>query len=157
MQLNLLHVNFRHNIEHNQKAILGSCLGFKNFFFLPNRRAHLRYCLEKLKDIVPVGSESSRHTTLGLLTKAKSFIRVCIGLYVKVWCMFMMWVLFFVIFFFWGGGVCLEYLALGCKLVNMWKAQAELLMMPSGNKTYRKPLIWFRPSLNLDGYWIGIE
>lgn len=41
-----------------------------------NRRAHLRYCLEKLKDIVPVGSESSRHTTLGLLTKAKSFIRM---------------------------------------------------------------------------------
>lgn len=40
-----------------------------------NRRAHLRHCLEKLKDIVPVGSESSRHTTLGLLTKAKSFIR----------------------------------------------------------------------------------
>ncbi|KAJ8317260.1 hypothetical protein KUTeg_005164 [Tegillarca granosa] len=30
-----------------------------------NRRAHLRHCLEKLKDIVPVGSESSRHTTLG--------------------------------------------------------------------------------------------
>ncbi|XP_048744546.1 max dimerization protein 1-like [Ostrea edulis] len=41
-----------------------------------NRRAHLRYCLEKLKDIVPVGSESSRHTTLGLLTKAKGFIRM---------------------------------------------------------------------------------
>lgn len=40
------------------------------------RRAHLRHCLERLKDIVPVGSESSRHTTLGLLTKAKAFIRV---------------------------------------------------------------------------------
>jgi len=40
-----------------------------------NRRAHLRHCLERLKDIVPVGSESSRHTTLGLLTKAKAFIR----------------------------------------------------------------------------------
>ncbi|KAK3095429.1 hypothetical protein FSP39_014581 [Pinctada imbricata] len=40
-----------------------------------NRRAHLRYCLEKLKDIVPVGGDSTRHTTLGLLTKAKSFIR----------------------------------------------------------------------------------
>merc|ERR1711963_895385 len=32
-----------------------------------NRRAHLRNCLEKLKDIVPVGGDSSRHTTLGLL------------------------------------------------------------------------------------------
>ena len=41
-----------------------------------NRRAHLRNCLEKLKDIVPVGADSSRHTTLGLLNKAKHFIRV---------------------------------------------------------------------------------
>ncbi|KAL5021323.1 hypothetical protein ScPMuIL_000478 [Solemya velum] len=41
-----------------------------------NRRAHLRHCLEKLKDMVPVGSESSRHTTLGLLTKAKGFIKI---------------------------------------------------------------------------------
>ena len=41
-----------------------------------NRRAHLRHCLEKLKDIVPVGADSSRHTTLGLLNKAKHFIRV---------------------------------------------------------------------------------
>ena len=42
-----------------------------------NRRAHLRNCLEKLKDIVPVGGDSSRHTTLGLLNKAKLFIKVC--------------------------------------------------------------------------------
>ncbi|XP_063622004.1 max dimerization protein 1-like isoform X1 [Cydia splendana] len=40
-----------------------------------NRRAHLRSCLEKLKDMVPLGPESSRHTTLGLLTKAKRFIK----------------------------------------------------------------------------------
>jgi len=40
-----------------------------------NRRAHLRNCLEKLKEMVPLGPESSRHTTLGLLTKAKSFIK----------------------------------------------------------------------------------
>ncbi|XP_069139080.1 max-interacting protein 1-like [Argopecten irradians] len=40
-----------------------------------NRRAQLRYCLEKLKDVVPVGSDTSRHTTLGLLTKTKCFIR----------------------------------------------------------------------------------
>jgi MAX dimerization protein len=40
-----------------------------------NRRAHLRNCLEKLKDIVPVGADSSRHTTLGLLNKAKHFIK----------------------------------------------------------------------------------
>ncbi|XP_065342915.1 max dimerization protein 1-like isoform X1 [Cloeon dipterum] len=40
-----------------------------------NRRAHLRTCLEKLKGMVPLGPEASRHTTLGLLTKAKRFIK----------------------------------------------------------------------------------
>jgi len=40
-----------------------------------NRRAHLRHCLEKLKDIVPVRADSSRHTTLGLLKEAKLFIK----------------------------------------------------------------------------------
>ncbi|XP_006617593.2 max-interacting protein 1-like, partial [Apis dorsata] len=39
------------------------------------RRAHLRNCLEKLKVLVPLGPETSRHTTLGLLTKAKRFIK----------------------------------------------------------------------------------
>ncbi|XP_064631349.1 max dimerization protein 1-like [Lineus longissimus] len=41
-----------------------------------NRRAHLRHCLEGLKDMVPLTAESNRHTTLGLLTKAKSFIKI---------------------------------------------------------------------------------
>ncbi|XP_005090200.1 max-interacting protein 1 [Aplysia californica] len=40
-----------------------------------NRRAHLRRCLERLKDLVPLGVDSSRHTTLGLLTKARAFIK----------------------------------------------------------------------------------
>merc|ERR1711923_377066 len=40
-----------------------------------NRRAHLRSCLENLKDLVPVGADSSRHTTPGLLNKAKHFIK----------------------------------------------------------------------------------
>lgn len=40
-----------------------------------NRRAHLRHCLENLKDLVPLGQDCTRHTTLGLLTKAKSFIK----------------------------------------------------------------------------------
>lgn len=40
-----------------------------------NRRAHLRNCLERLKDMVPLGADASRHTTLGLLTKAKRFIK----------------------------------------------------------------------------------
>jgi MAX dimerization protein len=40
-----------------------------------NRRAHLRSCLENLKDLVPLGTDTSRHTTLGLLNKAKHFIK----------------------------------------------------------------------------------
>jgi len=41
-----------------------------------NRRAHLRHCLERLKEMVPLGADATRHTTLGLLTKAKSFIKI---------------------------------------------------------------------------------
>ncbi|XP_068614141.1 max-interacting protein 1-like isoform X1 [Brachionichthys hirsutus] len=40
-----------------------------------NRRAHLRLCLERLKSLIPLGPESSRHTTLGLLNKAKTHIK----------------------------------------------------------------------------------
>ncbi|KAM7292750.1 max dimerization protein 1 [Ixodes scapularis] len=41
-----------------------------------NRRAHLRHCLDKLKEMVPLGPDASRHTTLGLLNNAKSFIKM---------------------------------------------------------------------------------
>jgi len=44
-------------------------------FLCCTRRAQLRTCLEKLKDLVPLGPESARHTTLGLLTRAKHFIK----------------------------------------------------------------------------------
>nr|P50541.1 RecName: Full=Max-interacting protein 1; Short=Max interactor 1 [Danio rerio]AAA19324.1 zMxi1 [Danio rerio] len=40
-----------------------------------NRRAHLRLCLERLKTLIPLGPECSRHTTLGLLNKAKAHIK----------------------------------------------------------------------------------
>ncbi|XP_051883525.1 max-interacting protein 1 isoform X2 [Pristis pectinata] len=40
-----------------------------------NRRAHLRLCLERLKELIPLGSECTRHTTLGLLNKAKAHIK----------------------------------------------------------------------------------
>ena|SRR6218665_47847 len=43
------------------------------------RRAQLRYFLEQLKNIVPLGPDSSRHTTLRLLTDARSLIKVRIG------------------------------------------------------------------------------
>nr|XP_028586153.1 max-interacting protein 1 isoform X1 [Podarcis muralis] len=40
-----------------------------------NRRAHLRLCLERLKVLIPLGPDCSRHTTLGLLNKAKAHIK----------------------------------------------------------------------------------
>ncbi|MEQ2171881.1 hypothetical protein GOODEAATRI_015132 [Goodea atripinnis] len=40
------------------------------------RRAHLRLCLERLKSLIPLGPDCSRHTTLGLLNKAKAHIKV---------------------------------------------------------------------------------
>jgi len=40
------------------------------------RRAQLRYCLERLKMIVPLSRNASRHTTLGLLKDAKLLIQV---------------------------------------------------------------------------------
>uniref|UniRef100_UPI00358DEE90 max dimerization protein 1-like isoform X2 n=1 Tax=Myxine glutinosa TaxID=7769 RepID=UPI00358DEE90 len=40
-----------------------------------NRRAQLRTCLERLKAIVPLGTDNSRHTTLGLLNNAKMLIK----------------------------------------------------------------------------------
>lgn len=40
-----------------------------------NRRAHLRLCLERLKSLIPLGPDCNRHTTLGLLDKAKSHIK----------------------------------------------------------------------------------
>ncbi|KAJ8013979.1 hypothetical protein DPEC_G00035470 [Dallia pectoralis] len=40
-----------------------------------NRRAHLRLCLERLKTLIPLGPDCSRHTTLGLLNKAKGHIK----------------------------------------------------------------------------------
>ncbi|XP_037092006.1 max dimerization protein 1-like isoform X2 [Pollicipes pollicipes] len=40
-----------------------------------NRRAHLRTCLERLREDVPPGPDANRHTTLGLLTRARDYIR----------------------------------------------------------------------------------
>jgi MAX dimerization protein len=40
-----------------------------------NRRAYLRNCLERLKDVVPLGHDTTRHTTLQLLTDAKLLIK----------------------------------------------------------------------------------
>ncbi|CAN7982404.1 unnamed protein product, partial [Ixodes hexagonus] len=39
------------------------------------RRAHLRDCLDTLKQMVPLGPDANRHTTLGLLNNARSFIK----------------------------------------------------------------------------------
>uniref|UniRef100_A0A8B9CU29 MAX dimerization protein 1 n=1 Tax=Anser brachyrhynchus TaxID=132585 RepID=A0A8B9CU29_9AVES len=40
-----------------------------------HRRAHLRLCLEKLKVLVPLGPETSKHTTLSLLMRARLHIK----------------------------------------------------------------------------------
>lgn len=40
-----------------------------------NRRAHLHNCLEKLKTVVPLDSNTSRHTTLALLVRAQYLIK----------------------------------------------------------------------------------
>uniref|UniRef100_A0A3Q2XBQ5 Max interactor 1, dimerization protein n=1 Tax=Hippocampus comes TaxID=109280 RepID=A0A3Q2XBQ5_HIPCM len=47
----------------------------KKFSSNHNRRAHLRLCLERLKALIPLGPDCSRHTTLGLLNKAKAHIK----------------------------------------------------------------------------------
>uniref|UniRef100_H3CZ13 Max interactor 1, dimerization protein n=1 Tax=Tetraodon nigroviridis TaxID=99883 RepID=H3CZ13_TETNG len=40
-----------------------------------SRRAPLRLCLERLKGLIPLGPDCTRHTTLGLLNKAKAHIK----------------------------------------------------------------------------------
>ncbi|KAM9611982.1 max-interacting protein 1 isoform 4-T6 [Morphnus guianensis] len=42
---------------------------------LYSSRAHLRLCLERLKVLIPLGPDCTRHTTLGLLNKAKAHIK----------------------------------------------------------------------------------
>ncbi|KAJ7407587.1 Max-interacting protein 1 [Pitangus sulphuratus] len=42
---------------------------------LVDNRAHLRLCLERLKVLIPLGPDCTRHTTLGLLNKAKAHIK----------------------------------------------------------------------------------
>lgn len=41
-----------------------------------HRRARLRLYLEQLKQLVPLGPDSTRHTTLSLLKRAKTHIKV---------------------------------------------------------------------------------
>ncbi len=41
-----------------------------------NRRANLRNYLDKLKSVLPADQESTRDTTLSLLTRARNYIRV---------------------------------------------------------------------------------
>ncbi|KAL0621474.1 Max dimerization protein 1 [Plecturocebus cupreus] len=66
-------IGMSHQAQPNKCILHTSFLPFPG----PDRmqRAHLRLCLEKLKGLVPLGPESSRHTTLSLLTKAKLHIK----------------------------------------------------------------------------------
>lgn len=44
------------------------------------RRAHLRHCFDELRRVVPLARDSSRHTTLGLLRRARHVIKVAISM-----------------------------------------------------------------------------
>lgn len=63
-------------VDFETLPIMTFFFGWLSYFVLLHRRAHLRNCLEALKETVPLETESSRHTTLGLLTNAKAFIQV---------------------------------------------------------------------------------
>lgn len=76
--LNKSTINFPQNHNFSLTIILFILFFHDSSIF---RRAHLRNCLERLKEIVPLGSDASRHTTLGLLTKAKRFIKVSFRLF----------------------------------------------------------------------------
>jgi MAX dimerization protein len=43
--------------------------------FKKNRQAHLRLCLKRLKALIPLGPDCTRHTRLGLPNKAKAHIK----------------------------------------------------------------------------------
>ncbi|KAM9494829.1 max-interacting protein 1 isoform 2-T2 [Clarias gariepinus] len=58
--------NKKHNSSHNRST---------HNELEKNRRAHLRLCLERLKALIPLGPDCNRHTTLGLLNKAKAHIK----------------------------------------------------------------------------------
>jgi MAX dimerization protein len=62
----------RHRLQAARKSI--TCRTSHNELE-KNRRAELRAHINRLKDVVPLGSGASRHTTQGLLTKACLLIK----------------------------------------------------------------------------------
>lgn len=73
----------RHHVVHGRRRHRTASLGKKpsdgcrnvHNELEKNRRAELRSHIDRLKDIVPLGSGASRHTTQGLLTKACHLIK----------------------------------------------------------------------------------
>ncbi|XP_063051009.1 max dimerization protein 1 [Engraulis encrasicolus] len=65
----------RDNLKRKNKSKKNSNSRSSHNEMEKNRRAHLRLCLERLKSLVPLGPDSSRHTTLSLLMKAKEHIK----------------------------------------------------------------------------------
>ncbi|XP_015280400.1 PREDICTED: max dimerization protein 4 [Gekko japonicus] len=53
----------------------GYCGGNNALISTTSRRAKLRLYLEELKQLVPLGPDSTRHTTLSLLKRAKTHIK----------------------------------------------------------------------------------
>uniref|UniRef100_A0A3B5MDZ6 MAX interactor 1, dimerization protein n=1 Tax=Xiphophorus couchianus TaxID=32473 RepID=A0A3B5MDZ6_9TELE len=60
---------------HMPVAVLMQSAGFYNRVLSKFFSSHLRLCLERLKTLIPLGPDCSRHTTLGLLNKAKAHIK----------------------------------------------------------------------------------
>ncbi|MBN3316276.1 MXI1 protein, partial [Atractosteus spatula] len=77
--------NKKYSNNHNRGCVCGLCVLIFVLFLNSsrsthnelekNRRAHLRLCLERLKALIPLGPDCNRHTTLGLLNKAKAHIK----------------------------------------------------------------------------------
>uniref|UniRef100_A0A8D2PMS9 MAX dimerization protein 4 n=1 Tax=Zosterops lateralis melanops TaxID=1220523 RepID=A0A8D2PMS9_ZOSLA len=61
-----------HSFVH---ACRNQCIGAKSQFLFLTQRAKLRLYLEQLKQLVPLGPDSTRHTTLSLLKRAKMHIK----------------------------------------------------------------------------------
>lgn len=68
-------VYFLEFLQHAVVWRIGFGYSMVKFFVCSFRRAHLRHCLESLKKVVPLSSENTRHTTLGLLIEAQMLIK----------------------------------------------------------------------------------
>jgi len=67
---------FAYNLHDDTEVLKFVIAKYKKYCIYFCRRAHLRFCLECLKAVVPLPHDTTRHTMLGLLIEAKLFIAV---------------------------------------------------------------------------------